>query len=196
MRKEFAAISHSNVAWEWLDEMESALSDSERDDDRSSNTELTDVHESDNESDMHESEDDDGQDPFDRGFVTHTMFKCIGATRDDGHQEALQAAAKKLKGGYEVCVQLQPKADNPVDSNAIAFQCRLENEWKRIGFVVQEALGYVHNALQQNTITSVKFSWVKFLLCWSHSGPGFYAGIAISKKGEWSKTVMCCASTR
>ena len=44
---------------------------------------------------------------------------------------------------------------------------------------MKEALSDVHDALNNNRILSVKFSWVKFLLCWSHCGPGFYAGIDI-----------------
>ena len=49
-------------------------------------------------------------------------FKCIGATRDDNHREALQAAAKDNKEGKDVPVRLQLEPDNPLDSDAIAFQ--------------------------------------------------------------------------
>ena len=192
------------------------------------------------------SQSEDEPDPFDSGFVTHTItFKCIGASRDDKQQETLQAAAKCIKEGKEVPIRLmegsfhkvlllkgnvpaqnynffmdilivtirneiascvekaytristpeavQPEPDNPVDCNAIAFQCCVHNDWSRVGYVVQEALPEVHDAIQKHAIVSVRFAWVKFLLCWSRCGPGFYAGINI---GSWSRACIQCASTR
>ena len=62
-----------------------------------------------------------------------------------------------------------------------------------MGYVVQEVLAEVHDAIE---IISVKFSWVKFRLCWSRCrcGPGFYAGVNISKKGSWSRAVLVLGS--
>ena len=143
------------------------------------------------------SQSEDEPDPFDSGFVTHTItFKCIGASRDDKQQETLQAVAKCIKEGKEVPIRLQPEPDNPVDCNAIAFQCCVHNDWSRVGYVVQEALPEVHDAIQKHAIVSVRFASVKFLLCWSRCGPGFYAGINIAKKGSWSRACIQCANTR
>lgn len=95
-----------------------------------------------------------------------------------------------------VPVRLFPEPGNLKDSNAIAFQCCIAGEWRKVGYVVKEALSEVHEALKGGTIIFVKFAWVKFLLCWSYSGPGYYAGIDISKRGNWSKNVVCCRSTK
>ena len=68
-----------------------------------------------------------------------------------------------------------------------------------IGFeldVVCEALDFVHNALVAKKIIHVKFAWVKFLIKWARSGPGFYAGIDIALNGKWPREVCRCASTR
>ena len=157
----------------------------------------SDEHEDEDPAESSQSEDEDEPDPFDNGFTTHTVtFKCIGATRDDNHQEALQAAAKDIKEGKDVPVRLQLEPDNPVDSDAIAFQCHVHSVWERVGYVVQEVLAEVHDAMKKHEIISVKFSWVKFRLCWSRCGPGFYAGVNISKKGSWSRACLHCASTR
>lgn len=65
------------------------------------------------------------------------------------------------------------------------------SEWlEELGYIVQEAIAAVHDAMKKHEVT---FAWVKFVLCWSHCGPGFCAGINISKKGS---ACMCCASTR
>ena len=55
---------------------------------------------------------------FDAGFITHTLtFKCMGATKNTTHQEALRAAAA-------LPVRLRQEEENPVDANAIAFDFR------------------------------------------------------------------------
>lgn len=147
--------------------------------------------------DESDDEEEDEPDRFDTSFITHTVvFKCIGANRDENHQSALRMAARAIKNGSNVPVKLEREPDNPKDSNAIAFHCYIEEDWRRIGYVVKEALADVDDALKTNKILSVKFAWVKFLLCWSHSGPGYYAGISISKQGDWSRNVTYCASTK
>lgn len=50
------------------------------------------------------------------------------------------------------------------------FMCKLEN-WKKIGYVVNEALSDVHQALSENSITSIRFAWVKYKVQWKT--PGF-----------------------
>ena len=62
--------------------------------------------------------------------------------------------------------------------------------------MVKEALEYVHEALQDNKIVSVSFAWVKYLVTWSTSGPGYYAGIRVALNGEWHKNVVQCQSAR
>ena len=74
------------------------------------------------------------------------------------------------------------------------FQCKLDNKWHKIGYIVREALDDVHRALEQKKIISVKLAWAKYLVVWMGSGPGYYAGINIALNGEWSREV-CRAST-
>lgn len=54
----------------------------------------------------------------------------------------------------------------------------------------------VHDAISKHEIISVKIAWVKFLQFWRQNGPGFYAGVNISKQGSWSCTCLRVASTR
>lgn len=174
-------------AWRWLDIAETSLD--EHDNVGSSESlELTATS---------DTEEEDEPDQFAEGFITHTVtFKCIGASRDDDHQVALQAASRILKGGQDVPIRLEPEPDNPIDPNAIAFLCLIDRKWNRVGYVVKEALEDVRGAMEGDNILSVKFAWVKFLLCWSQCGPGFYTGINITRKGEWSKAVTYSASTK
>ena len=93
-------------------------------------------------------------------------------------------------------IRVTPEPENLFDSRAIAFVCYMDGRWHRIGYVVHEILEDVHQALARGEITSVKFSWVKFITHWSRSGLGFYAGVDISKKGYWSPAVVRACSTR
>ena len=134
---------------------------------------------------------------FNAGFTTDTVtFKCMGTTKDTGHQETLCAASASLKEGSDVPVRLRPEPDTPVDANAIAFDCHMDNDWKRIGYVVRDVLMEVHDAITKQKIISVKIAWIKFYLCWMNSGPGFYAGINVSICGSWSPTCTCVSSTK
>ena len=130
-------------------------------------------------------------------LTTHTLtFKCMGTVKDPNHQKVLSKAAALLKNGNEPPVRLRPEPENSFDANAIAFDCLIDNDWRRIGYVVQDVLLDVHDALSKKEIISIKLAWVKFLLCWRRSGPGYYAGINISKQGSWSLTCKHFASTR
>ena len=120
---------------------------------------------------------------FDAGFITHTLtFKCMGATKNTTHQEALRAAAA-------LSVRLRQEEENPVDANAIVFDFQKGDNWKRVGYVVQDALTEV---ILTKKIISVKIAWVKFLLCWRQR---FYAGIDIAKQGSWSPQCVRVRST-
>ena len=73
-------------------------------------------------------------------------------------------------------------------------ECKYGGSWRRIGYIVQDALATVHQALANNTITAVKFNWIRFLLCFPRSGIGYYAAICITKVGHWSHKAKLCTS--
>jgi len=124
------------------------------------------------------------------------IFKCIGAQHDQHAQVILQKVTELLHKNEQVPVNIYPEPDNPFDSQAIEFKCWLDDQWHRIGYVVREALNDVHEAMTKRIITNVKFAWAKFCITWPKSGPGYYAGIAITKQGQWSAKVRQSASTR
>ena len=88
----------------------------------------------------------------------------------------LATVSKLLREG-DVPVRLTPEPTNEVDARAIAFQCQIDKKWKRIGYVVKEALDSVHLAMEEQKIVRVKFAWAKYisnmdtlktrLLCWN-----------------------------
>ena len=129
--------------------------------------------------------------------VIHAIvFKCIGAVRDEQQQKVLEEAYTARQTGEVVPVKLEPEPENPYDSQAISFMCQIRGVWKRIGYVVRECLDDVHAAIAKGEIVQVEFAWVKYLLQWTRSGPGFYAGITITRKGQWSSACIRSASTR
>ena len=129
--------------------------------------------------------------------MTHTVtFKCIGATKTRELQIALKTVSDILASGNHVPVELFPERDNPYDSRAIAFKALIKDDWHTIGYVVREVTEYVHNAIAKNEITCVKFSWAKYLISWSRTGPAYYAGVDITVLGRWPDAVVKCASTR
>ena len=85
---------------------------------------------------------------FDREKSHTVTFKCIGANRDSSQQNALRVAAENIRTGLNIPVRLNPQPDNPADSNAIAFQCFVQQKWQRVGYVVCEVLPYVHDAMR------------------------------------------------
>ena len=115
-------------------------------------------------------------------------------TRDPNLQETLRLVAFKLKDKKEVVVQLSPEPTNPVDAHAIAFQCKLNDKLHRIGYVLREALDDVHDAFQRKKIVTVQFEWVKYIIHFSRSGPGWYAGIKVTISGQWPLSVVRCSS--
>ena len=128
---------------------------------------------------------------------SHTLtFKCIGATRDEAHQIALRRARDRMEEGLVVSVKLQAEPDNIKDANTIAFMCLLDDSYVRMGSVVSKLLDEVHEAMNNNTVLDVKLSWIKYLTNWTFSGPGYFAGINITKKGTWSSKAIQSSSTR
>lgn len=110
--------------------------------------------------------------------------------RDDQQQATLQLVCQLIDNGVFVPVNIQPEPTNQYDAKAIAFVAFID-ELKRIGYIVREALDDVHHALQDGKITKVG---VKFLLSFPRSGPGYYAGINITRQGTWSRVVVSSAS--
>ena len=69
----------------------------------------------------------------------------------------------------------------------------MNDDWHRIGYIVHEALDTVYNTLNNNLITGVR---AKYMLSWTRSEPGYYAGINITKFGELPAEIYACSSTR
>ena len=68
--------------------------------------------------------------------------------------------------------------------------CKLDDhsDWERIGYVVQEVLDEVHDAISNKKILDVSFDYIRYVV---HSkSPGWYAGIKITKNSEWSQKVL------
>lgn len=127
----------------------------------------------------------------------HTVtFKCIGANKSADSQETLKRVCELLASGIDVPVDIYPEPENAFDSRAIAFKAYVDNELHTIGYVVREATEAVHNGIAKKGIINVRFAWARYLLSWSRSGPGYYAGINITIRGRWPVSVVQCASTQ
>ena len=179
------------IIWKWSwQEYESSTNNSSEDECRSE-------RESTDESDSTpNSEADDEDDELTDDVHTHTVvFKCIGAAKERRQQDVLSEASYKIGRGEVVEVRLRPEPNNPKDSRAIAFQCKVGANWERIGYVVREALNAVHSAIHAGSIVSVKFEWIRFITHWSRCAPGWYCGVAVTKYGDWPSEVVCCSSS-
>ena len=126
--------------------------------------------------------------------ITHSIpFKCIGHLKEKRYQELLAIASRKLKQGESVPVKLQKEPKNQYDAQAIAFMCKAEHNWERIGYMVKEALPDVHQAMDANKIINVYFDRIKKVL--DYRKPGWYAAIIIKRSGEWSRVVQQSQAT-
>ena len=120
--------------------------------------------------------------------TTHTVtFKCIGCHKEVRYQQALVRASQLRNNGEHVLCKFECEPNNPFDSQAIAFFCKL-NKWEKIGYAVKEVLTELHDAIARNEITNVQIKWIKYVIHWQ--SPGWYAGIDITRKGQWSHTVL------
>ena len=129
--------------------------------------------------------------------VPHTVvFKCIGAVRDTDSQTTLRTARDRLASGWTVPVRMRPEPTNIRDSRAVVFECKLDGKWIKVGYVVSNILDEVNAAINSNEILDVQFKWVKFITMWTRSGPGYYAGISVTKNGQWEPNVLRFRSTR
>ena len=165
--------------WTWLDE-------------NSSNEDKTSSKASGEIEDVTDESDDDSSNAIQA--ITHSViFKCIGSTKEHVYQETLALANKKRSEGIAVPVKLLKETSNPVDAKAIAFVVNINDTWERIGYVVQEIRDEVHKAMDDCCILNVQFDCIKRMLYFKH--PGWYAGIKITRSGEWSHNVICSRST-
>lgn len=138
-------------------------------------------------SDVESISDSDNDEKF---AVTHkVIFKCIGCTREPQYQNVLAEVAGMIMQGATVPVRVKKEPSNPFDSRAIAFECQLNCKWERIGYVVCEATEAVHEAIDQGGL-QVSFDWVKYIVYFSNHG--WYAGIAMTKQGQWPASVLKC----
>jgi len=128
--------------------------------------------------------------------IEHTItFKCIGTTKSGEYQNVLSKARKELSLKQAVSVRLMPEPNNPIDKSAIAFQCYMNGNWMRIGYIIHELTTEVHDALSKKDILKVEFKWIRYMFRGFGSSPGFYAGINITRKGKWSNLAIAKAST-
>ena len=98
-------------------------------------------------------------------IIKHSLtFKCMGTTKSVRSQEILAEAAYKLKQSETVEIQLRREPSNPRDARAIAFDCKLLDQWERVGYVVREAVECVHEAIETDNIADVRIKWVRFIM--------------------------------
>ena len=175
--------------WEWH------LFDSDKGDDSSSDehSHSSDDEEYSSKHHLSDAEADRGRVPESRHTVT---FKVIGCKKESRYQETLMWARDAMESGSVVKVELTPEPSNPYDPKAIAFRCLKDGQFHRIGYVVSEILDHVHASLQSDLVTDVSFKWIKYISDWTRSGPGFFAGINVTKLGRWPNAVVRAASTR
>ena len=126
--------------------------------------------------------------------LTLSHSSALVISKEFIYQETLAEVARLRNGGQDVACMIQPEPDNPFDAEAIAFKCKLQGRWCTIGYVVKEVLKEVHEALSQKKISRVSISWVKYIIYWRV--PAWYAGIDITRFGEWSQTAVLAQSAR
>ena len=76
----------------------------------------------------------------------------------------------------------------------IAFRVYLDETWSTIGYVVREALNEVHEAISEKKLTAVTIDWIKYIIYWR--SPDWYAGIKLTRIGEWSRMVVLSQSAK
>ena len=164
--------------WTWLESADIPCSDTE------DNLSVSDNGQPDIESPDNSDNESDDSIPA----TTHSViFKCIGCNKELRYQELLALAKRKMQDSATVPVKLHHEPDNPKDTKAIAFMCKVEDDWERIGYIFKEALDDVHKAINANKLISVSFQWIKKLFTRT---PGWYAGIRITRSGDWSDVVL------
>ena len=74
--------------------------------------------------------------------------------------EALSSAAARLNRGEAVPCQVLPEPNNPIDSEAICIQFKLDRKRYKVGYVIHEALCNFDTALRESKITKVSIDWI------------------------------------
>ena len=94
-----------------------------------------------------------------------------------------------------VPIRLLKENSNPVDQQAVSFQCQLQQGggWTTFGYVARELTGYVRKAMDSNQVRSVSFKWVKWR-SWARSGMGYYAAIDVVIRGCWAHALHAKSS--
>ena len=106
----------------------------------------------------------DDSDSESDGNQLHTItFKCIGSHKVKSYQDTLEKVAELLDTDKLVKVKLVPEPNNLYNSKAISFQCYIEGSWVIIGYIADELLNDLHDALTNNAITNVEFGSVKYV---------------------------------
>ena len=117
------------------------------------------------------------------GLPTETItFKCMGAVKSLDSQEVLEQLAINIGRTPEARKMLR-------FVSALNQSVNMEAPGEGLA-----TLYTVHQALANNTITAVRFNWIRFLLCFPRSGIGYYAAICITKVGHWSHKAKLCTS--
>ena len=62
----------------------------------------------------------------------------MGTTKIRGVQALLQRVRDTIQSGGEVPTNIVPEPDNPIDKNAVAFQCHIDDKWHTFGYAVKE----------------------------------------------------------
>ena len=120
--------------------------------------------------------------------ITAVTFKCLGAARQEAHQRTLEMAREILFSGQKVSVRLVEEPENAMDRNAISFHVKIGKAWNRIGYVARELTNYVKRAIDAGEIAGVEVKWIRYRY-WP-GGCGFYAGISVSRRGQWEYDVI------
>ena len=121
-------------------------------------------------------------------------FKCLRTTKQKCHQDALRKPLEHIHNKRDVPVRVAEKPDNEVDTNAVAFQVKLDDQWERIGYVASELAVHVKDAMRKNAIKSLQVKWIKYRY-WPRYGFGFYAAIKVTRKGRWQHDVYLKSSS-
>ena len=128
-----------------------------------------------------------------RNESSTVSFKCVGVTRDPSYQEALKTALKAIHEGKVVPVRVEPEPNNPFDSHAVSFQCKIGGQWSVFGYVIKELCDCVQDAVTRKDIISVKFAWIKYKVLRT-SGPGYYTAINVTRRHTWSPIMHSLAN--
>ena len=88
-----------------------------------------------------------------------------------------------MQEGEEVSVKVVPEPDNPFDSRAVSFQCKLAQSWHTIGYVIKELCDSVHAAIYGGNI-NLSIKLLKQLVQVTTLQ-------YITRTGDWPQTFSC-----